>query len=168
VRSCLGSRHKLILHLHSGNPDVNDAIGDGVLRQVIACALKLCLDEAHCQVVNEDGYVSLRLSSFPTDIRLDALFTLGVLCTMYLIKIQNGPNPVSPILLEAAINGLESIIDMHWLTVVVPDISQTLALFPISHDQQFLTDIQDLHRLRLMVASRMDTTVSHFTTLFLH
>jgi hypothetical protein len=136
-------------------------MGDGVQRQVLSEALQYCLDQNICEVVNQDGYVSLKTSSFVSSPRLDLVFAFGVLSAMFLVKVQTGPDPLSPALLQAAIGGFESLKDLRWVSVVFPDIAREIALMPKSHGLPTPQNIQDRQRLSRLVESRMSTSVCH-------
>jgi hypothetical protein len=136
----------------------NDNVGNGVMRQILSEALKMCLDENIC-VTNSDNYVSLKVSSFVSSARLDIFFALGILCAMFLIKAETGPEPVSPALLQAAIGGFDSLKDLGWLSVVFPDTAQQLALLPESHDDTIIQNPEDRKILARLLECHMSTSV---------
>jgi hypothetical protein len=122
--------------------------------------LKICLDENIC-VVNSDNYVSLKTSSFVSSARLDVYFALGILCAMFLIKAETGPEPVSPALLQATIGGFDSLKDLSWLSVVFPDTAQQLALLPVSHDDTIVQNPEDRKILARLLDCYLSTSVGY-------
>lgn len=105
------------------------------MRQVLSEALRVA-SERTCQDIRstEDGYVYLQVEDFPDATIEDYAFALGVLCTMFFIRVHSAPLPVSPALLQATIGGVGSLIDSAWLTAVLPDTANLIKLFPSSFD----------------------------------
>ncbi|KIK35735.1 hypothetical protein CY34DRAFT_16842 [Suillus luteus UH-Slu-Lm8-n1] len=108
--------------------NATDSIGDGVLHQVLEITLVQCIswkpvndhsgdwmladaDGDTCEML-DDGYVSLKISHFPSGDKLDVVFALGQLVAIYMLKVGNGPDPISPALLKCIINGVNSIVDL--------------------------------------------------------
>jgi hypothetical protein len=131
-----------------------------VVRQVIADALAICLNEGITEEVNADGYVSLTLSAFPSESRLDTIFAIGVLSAMHLLRLGYGPDPISPALLEVVFNGFDSLIDPSWLSVLSAETAQDIALLPLQHGMVFSQAVADRQKLGWLLQSRMRCTMS--------
>lgn len=123
----------LTLYLFSSRS--TDAIGDGVMRQVLSEAIRVT-SERTCQDIKttEDSYVYLQVKDFPDAAVEDYAFALGVLCTMFFLRVHSAPLPVSPALLQATIGGIDSVVDSAWLAAVLPDTFNLIKLFPSSFD----------------------------------
>lgn len=142
----------LTYYLHSGRS--SDAMGDGVTRQVLSEAIRIACSRT-CQDVQstEDGFVFLQVDEFPDADLEDYAFALGVLSTMFLLRVHSAPLPISPALLQVAIGGINSLVDSAWLEAVLPDTYNVLKLFPSSADaaQDFShlhpKEVQDLMRI---------------------
>lgn len=105
---------------------------------------------------NGDGYLSLKTSSsslFVSNDTLNNAFALGVLCAFFMLKCHSGPDPVSPVLLQAAIGGVDSIVDFEWIEAINPDVAKSLSLLPTDPDVPIPEDNQSL---RILIASKMD------------
>lgn len=108
-----------------------------------------------CQEVQstEDGFVFLQVDEFPDADQEDYAFALGVLCTMFLLRVHSAPLPVSPALLQVTIGGIDSLVDSAWLEAILPDMFNVLKLFPSSagaaQDFSHLApqEVQDLQRI---------------------
>lgn len=109
----------------------------------------------------DDGYIALKISRFPSDEKLDALFALGRLSAFYMLKVGNGPDPVSPALLECAVNTIDSIIDMPWLEHMFKTLTPTLALLPAEHGGPMPERPGDHIKLVRIFQARMDSSVSN-------
>jgi hypothetical protein len=131
------------------------------MRQVVDAAIRRCLRDSIFQDADSDGYRSLKTTLCPPAERLDSIYALGILCTIYLIMVQAGPDMISPVLLEAAVNGIASIVDIKWLSAVTPITAKDLALLPASPTDSFPTHMAELHRLRMMTISRIETPVCY-------
>ncbi|KAG2127387.1 hypothetical protein BD769DRAFT_1775932 [Suillus cothurnatus] len=161
-----------IWQVQAGHPDATDSIGDGVLRHVLESALAKCIswkpshtstnssdgEEGDTCETLDDGYVTLKISSFPSDEKLDIVFALGRLAAIYMIKVSNGPDPVSPALLECVINGLDAIMDLPWLRHFHPSLMQTLILLPVEHGGEMPSNVQDCLRLVRIFQTHMGST----------
>lgn len=102
---------------------------------------------------NGDGYVTLRTSSlFVSNDTLNNAFALGVLCAFFMLKCHSGPDPVSPALIQAAIGGVDSIVDSEWLEAINPDVAKKLAILPADPNVPIPEDNQSL---RILIASKM-------------
>ncbi|KAG2126900.1 hypothetical protein DEU56DRAFT_758730 [Suillus clintonianus] len=131
-----------------------DTIGDGVTHQVLYEAICVASNRT-CQDVQstEDGFVFLQVDEFPDADQEDYAFALGVLCTMFLLRVHSAPLPVSPALLQVTIGGIDSLVDSAWLEAILPDMFNVLKLFPSSagaaQDFSRLTpqEVQDLQRI---------------------
>ena len=66
---------------------------------------------------NEDGYMTRKIEeNLPGgDARLHYIVALGVAANLALIKAEVPPLPLSPALIEAAIHGIESILDNRFI-----------------------------------------------------
>jgi len=136
-----------------------DAIGDGVMREVIMEAIRI-LSSPEIGILedlsNDDGYFSLKFGGFVSDDTLNSVFTLGVLCALCVIKAHAGPDPISPILIQAAIGGIDSIMDDTWLQVTAEQAASLLSILP----EDATTPIPNNIDLRRLVESRMNCRVS--------
>jgi hypothetical protein len=181
IFSFINTQADQYVFLTSGHPDATDSIGDGVLRHVLESALAKCISwkPSHtstnssdggegdtCETL-DDGYVTLKISSFPSDEKLDIVFALGRLAAIYMIKVGNGPDPVSPALLECVINGLDAIMDLPWLRHFHPSLMQTLILLPVEHGGEMPSNVQDRLRLVRIFQTHMGSTVSRITTVII-
>ena len=139
----------------SGLPD-RDAVGSGVIREVLMEAINLLLLPERGLVQdtgNGDGYLTLRTSSlFVSDDTLNNAFALGVLCAFFMLKCHSGPDPVSPALIQAAIGGVDSIVDSEWIEAINPDVAKKLGLLPTDPNIPIPEDNQSL---RILIASKM-------------
>ena len=77
-----------------------------------------------------DGYMSLRISSFISEATLNNAFALGALCAIFMIKAHSMPGRVSPALIQAAIGGVNSIVDYDWVKALNNETAETLSLLP--------------------------------------
>ena len=103
-------------------------------------------------LANGDSFVTLRISpDFVNDDILDNMFTLGVLCSIFMIKTHAGPDPISPALLQAAIGGLDSIVDMDWIRGTFVEVWETFRLIPVNSE----VEIPNITSLRRLFESRM-------------
>lgn len=111
-----------------------------------------------CQDVQltDDGFVFLQIEEFPGGEVEDYAFALGVLCTMFLLRVGSAPLPVSPALLQVAIGGIESLVDAAWLRALLPDTFRTLTLFPSSH-----AAAQDLSHLNTQDRQNLERILCH-------
>lgn len=132
-----------------------DVVGSGVLREILGGSLKLCLEPEYGMLkdtANGDGYLTLRLSpDFVSAATLDMFYALGVICALYMIKAHNGPAPISPALVQAAIGGFDSLIDEAWVRATCPEIASKLVLLPADAG----TAIPDDRELRLFISSKL-------------
>ena len=141
----------------SGLPG-RDAVGSGVIREVLMEAINLLLLPERGLVQdtgNGDGYLTLRISSsslFVSNDTLNNTFALGVLCAFFMLKCHSGPDPVSPALIQAAIGGVDSIVDPEWIGVINPDVAKKLGLLPVDPNIPIPEDNQNL---RILIASKM-------------
>jgi hypothetical protein len=123
-----------------GHEDNIDIVGNGVLQQVLDEALQQCLtfEEGLVEELeNGDGYISLKISAdgiVDTD-RLHKFFALGALCTIFMIKMHNRPEPISPALIQAAIGGINSILELSWIQAISPPVAEILSLIPTNPTQ---------------------------------
>ncbi|KAF8151619.1 hypothetical protein B0H34DRAFT_801323 [Crassisporium funariophilum] len=133
----------------SGGANQFDVTGGGVMREVLMEAVNLLVThEAGIayDLSNDDSYLSLRVSDFVSESTLNSAFTLGVICAMFMIKAHAGPDPVSPSLLQAAIGGVESIVNFPWVHAANKQAAQVLALLPVDAAVP-IPDNQDLNFL---------------------
>lgn len=89
--------------------------------------------EPHIGLVQEtgDGYMGLRISSaFVSEATLNSAFALGALCAIFMIKAHSMPGRVSPALIQAAIGGVDSIVDYDWVKALNSETAETLSLLP--------------------------------------
>lgn len=124
-----------------------DAVGSGVVREVLYEAIKIAAsDDIVESVDNEDGYVTLKVSTddIVGEESLDKCFALGVLCTFFLCKTHSAPDPISPVLLQVAIGGFDSIMDAPWLKSVCPPIAAILARLPADGNIPIPADDREL------------------------
>ena len=64
---------------------------------------------------------------------LPKIQALGTLCAFFILQTGLEPEPVSPVLLRAAIDGVDSALsDVDWLSTVQPEIWRALSLLPDS------------------------------------
>lgn len=104
---------------------------------------------------NGDNYLTLRTSTsslFVSNDTLNNTFALGVLCAFFMLKCHAGPDPVSPALIQAAIGGVDSIVDSEWIEAINPDVAKRLGLLPVDPNVPIPEDNQDL---RIPIASKM-------------
>jgi len=99
----------------SGHSD-DDNVGSGVMRQILAQAIAICQNLDHDiteHLGNSDDYVVLKISAdgIVQQDTLDLYYAFGVLCAIFLVKAHSAPEPVSPALIQAAIGGIDSILD---------------------------------------------------------
>lgn len=102
------------------------------MREVLMEVIDLLL-EPHIGLVQEtgDGYMGLRISSaFVSEATLNNAFALGALCAIFMIKAHSMPGRVSPALIQAAIGGVESIVDYDWVKALNTETAETLSLLP--------------------------------------
>lgn len=111
-----------------------------------------------CEML-DDGYVSLKISRFPSEDKLDVVFALGQLAAIYMLKVGNGPDPISPALLECVINGVDSIVDLPWIQCFYQSLSPTLALLPVEYGSMSHQP-EDCVKLMRIFHARMDSSVS--------
>lgn len=102
---------------------------------------------------NEDGFMTLKISpDFAGEDTLDDIFAFGALsCAIYMIKTHVGPDPVSPALIQAAIGGINSIIDPDWVASTHEQVAEKLRLVPIDGNVPIL----DHRELRWHFESRL-------------
>lgn len=169
--------HTLIDLNTSGHPEATDSIGDGPMRQILDTAMRRCLtwkpdigsgDDEDVMDVDgdvssllDDGYVSLKLSRFPSPEKLDIIFALGRICAWYLVKINSGPDPISPALLELVMNGVSSIMDEKWLSTLYPTLADVLSVVPPDdqNGQRLPREPEMRSRITRICHVRLDTTV---------
>lgn len=136
--------------IFSGSIDMGDVVGDGVMREILMAAIRSLLHYDHGLVeesANEDGYVGLKIAvDYVSGATLDKAFMLGVLCAIFMIKTQAGPDPISPALIQAAIGGVDSLIDYEWIRATNDQVAEKLALLPTDH-QTPIPDTLELRRL---------------------
>ena len=105
------------------------------MREVLLAAVHSYLNPAFAileDLSNDDGFFGLKVSAEPfvSDDTLDNAFTLGALCAIFMVKCHMPPNPVSPALLQAAIGGVESIVDEDWVKATHEEVAKVLTLLP--------------------------------------
>ncbi|KAG1752602.1 uncharacterized protein EDB91DRAFT_1077951 [Suillus paluster] len=166
----------MVWQVRAGHAAATDSIGDGVLHQILETALMLCVswkpecsgddggdelmedtDGDACETL-DDEYIALKLSRFPSDEKLDALSALRHLSAIYMLKVGNGPDPVSPALLKCAVNTIDSIIDMPWLQHMFKTLALTLAMLPAEHGGPMPEQPGDRIKLVRIFQARMDSS----------
>jgi len=113
-----------------------DAIGEGVMREVLLAAVQSFLTPEVGileDLSNNDGYFTLKVSigGFVSNNTLDNIFTLGALCAIFWLKCHAAPSPISPALIQAAIGGIDSLIDEAWVRTTHEEVAETLTLLPM-------------------------------------
>ena len=138
-----------------------DAMGGGVMCQVLLEAIHLASNGIVEDMDNGDGYLSLKISqdSIVDKGTLDCCFALNALCTIFLVKTHSAPDLISLILLQAVTGGFFSIVDLMWVWLVSPAAAAVLELLPTYANEP----IPHHPSLESLVHSRFPwTTVSCF------
>ncbi|KAJ3482329.1 hypothetical protein NLI96_g7046 [Meripilus lineatus] len=112
-------------------------------------------DEGIVDINFVDSYVSLWLASFFSDqSHLTAIKTLGSLITISLVKAGVGPHTISPILIEATINGIkDTLVDEEWLTQV--DLKTISCIKLVPHEPGPLRSAPHQQNLQALALSGM-------------
>jgi hypothetical protein len=136
----------------------NDAVGSGVMRQVLLEAIHLASEDILEDLDNDDGYQTLKISAdfMVSDKTLRQCFALGALCTIFMIKTHSAPEPISPALIQAAIGSRYSIQDRNWVRSISPPIAAILDLLP--KPRNFHDPIPDHPELRSLVRTKFPGT----------
>ena len=126
------------------------------MRQVLLEALLLCTNSQNDiteDLGNSDDYVSLKVSAegIVQEETLDLYYAFGVLCAIFLIKTHSAPEPVSPALIQAAIGGIDSILDRDWIASISPCVFRLLSLVPVNTEEP----IPDNPALRAFVEAKL-------------
>ena len=79
------------------------------------------------------------------------MFVVGVLCAFFMLKCHLGPDPVSPALIQAAIGGVDSIVESEWIEAINSDVANKLGLLPANPN----VPIPDNQNLRILTTSKM-------------
>ncbi|KAJ3479404.1 hypothetical protein NLI96_g9078 [Meripilus lineatus] len=119
---------------HAGGAG-DDAFGDGVVRQCLSGLLHEDPAIQGCLTINHaDSYYTIQSSDFQGDESyLLKLRCLGTIAMMHIVQIGHGPEPLSPVLIQATLGGVRSVLyDEAWLTEVDPDTMATIKL--LRHD----------------------------------
>ena len=126
------------------------------MRQVLSEALLFCCSAQNDlteHVGGSDDYISLKVSAdgiIQPDV-LDLYYAFGAICALFLIKTHSAPEPVSPALIQAAIGGVDSILDSDWIASISPGVSQVLSLLPVNPEEP----IPDSSALRRFVEANL-------------
>ena len=113
-----------------------DTFGDGDMHEVLLVAIQsLLIPEIGIveDLANDDGFVGIKVStgSYVSNNTLDNIFTLGALCAIFWLKCHAAPTPVSPALIQAAIGGINTVVDEEWIKATHEQAAATLSLFPV-------------------------------------
>lgn len=110
-----------------------DAVGDGVVRQCFSNIMHQNLISLNCLTpVYTDSYKSIQPPSFFDDFEhLLNLKVLGTLAVLHIVQVGVGPEPISPVLLQAVLAGINTTLDDEdWLRIVDPDTMAVIDLLP--------------------------------------
>ncbi|KAH9931402.1 hypothetical protein B0H21DRAFT_711880 [Amylocystis lapponica] len=108
-----------------------DATRDSVVHEVLFDAVTRCTAEEYFDVASDaETYKSLKFVLIVSRDALDNTFACGALCAIILLKTGYTPSQVSPVLIEVAINGLDSALEPGFLARVCPEITYILQLLP--------------------------------------
>lgn len=132
---------------------IPDNVGKGVVRQVLEKALEICREKCLMAHFQKDEYEVLTPQRLVIPSRREACYALGFLCMAYFVKVENGPDPVSPMLLQVVLGGLESLLeDMSWLRKIVPDSVRLMELMPIEAGEGEFPVDDTPERMQLVLA----------------
>lgn len=111
------------------------------MRQILCEALMICQSKENDiteHLSNTDEYISLKISvdGIMLEDTLDLYYAFGVLCSIFLIKTHSAPEPVSPALIQAAIGGIDSILDPDWIASISPGVAKILSLLPANPEAE--------------------------------
>lgn len=111
------------------------------MRQVLSEALIVCQNKENDiteHLGNSDDYIGLKISADAIILEdtLDLYYAFGILCAIFLIKTHSAPEPVSPALIQAAIGGIDSILDPKWIASISPGVAKILALLPANPEAE--------------------------------
>ena len=128
------------------------------MRQVLSEAIQIASEGILEDLDNEDGYMSLKISAdgIVAESTINRCFTLGALCTIFMIKAHAAPEPISPALIQAAIGPCQSIQERQWVRSISPPIAAILDLLPTPLN--FHHPIPDHPELRSLVRRRFPGT----------
>jgi hypothetical protein len=126
------------------------------MRQVLSEALMICQSKENDiteHLGNSDDYISLKISADAIILEdtLDLYYAFGVLCAIFLIKTHSAPEPVSPALIQAAIGGIDSILDPEWIASISPEVAKILSLLPANPE----VEIPNHPALRAFIEARL-------------
>jgi hypothetical protein len=126
------------------------------MRQVLSEALMICQNEENDiteHLGNSDDYIGLKISADAIILEdtLDLYYTFGILCAIFLIKTHSAPEPVSPSLIQAAIGGIDSVLDPKWIASISPGVAKILSLLPANPNE----DIPNHPTLRSFIEARL-------------
>ena len=108
---------------------------------------------------SEEGYFTLALRpGVPITSRLHHMKACGMLCLLHMFVLRSGPDPVSPFLLEFAINGLRSIMDHEFIATLAPETATRLKAWPMNPDVPFPVAMS--HNLRYIISEYLGLNVS--------
>lgn len=130
------------------------------MREVISEAMRLASEGIVEFLDNNDDYVTLKISAdcIVDEEVLNRCFALGALCSILMIKTHSAPEPISPMLIQAVIEGVDSIMEDRWLETVSPPVAKVLALIPSNFD----APIPDDPNLRSLIRGKFAGTVVRF------
>lgn len=111
------------------------------MRQVLLEALMICQTKENDiteHLGNSDDYIGLKISAdaIIMEDTLDLYYTFGALCAIFLIKTHSAPEPVSPALIQAAIGGIDSVLDPKWIASISPALAKILSLLPANPEAE--------------------------------
>ncbi|KAF9016171.1 hypothetical protein BDZ89DRAFT_1045963 [Hymenopellis radicata] len=112
------------------------AVWRGPLRSIFHATLQTMLStDDWDETESSHGAKVLRVDlpvteAFKTRVKGYALFT-----AMWMIRMDTLPPGISPIFIQAVIQGTDSIDDMEWLATILPSMARCLRLWPISVEQ---------------------------------
>ncbi|CAL1698948.1 unnamed protein product [Somion occarium] len=115
------------------NGSSGDAIGEAILRETYYNILqRMCGDEFGLTTGDyADEYQIIKHPTFSGDSFLKDMEALGAVAASNMVAIHMACHPLSPVLLEAAVNGINSVLDDDpWLHHVSPDTMAPFAHLP--------------------------------------
>lgn len=95
-------------------------------------------------------------SAEPPADRRTKLMAYGTLTALHLAWLGVGPDPVSPFLIQSLIGGVESIVDLHFISRLDNDLAVELRRWPLDNEVPIPTSDLDL---AVFIAGLMDFTV---------
>jgi hypothetical protein len=122
---------RLKIELHSGR-----AVGTGVERSVLNEIVSKLLQEntGMWKKVDDDLVLAMEPSSVtPSSERLGLFRVTGYACMLFMLWMNTLPPGLSPAFVLAILDGESSLLDLDFLTKVVPGCAETLRPWPLNH-----------------------------------